>query len=179
MKGLPISGRQHGPDFSVIVLRKNRLLSRRAFSLVEVTLAMGIISFAMITMLGLIPSGLVSLRHAIDTTTESQIVQKISAESRLTKFSLLNTQYSGATFYYDEDGTFLTNTPASAPAATRYWVTATIVTPSFPGSGNAPSLSPLANSLQAVSLKFISASSANSLSKSVNTYVIMVPNAGS
>ncbi len=168
-------------------LKVNALRSIRgrneAFSLVEVTLALGIVSFAMVTMVGLIPLGLVTLRTAMDSTTESQIVQEIGSQTRLTAFSQLSAQYSGTVFYYDEEGTFLTNSsalnPVSAPAATRYWVTATLVGPSFPGSTNAPTASPTANNIQGISLQIISGSTASTLNRTVHTNVILVPNAGS
>ena len=165
------------------VRRGSGLSCREAFSLVEVTLALGVISFAMIAMVGLIPLGLTTLRQAIDSTTQSEIVQQFSAQTRLTKYTMLGSQYAGVTFYYDSEGTFLTNSstasPASAPSNTRYWVTANSVSPAYPGSTNAPAASPMANNLAAMSLQIVSAPSAGALVKSTNDYVIMVPNSGS
>ncbi len=63
--------------------------STRAFSLVEVSLALGIISFAFVALLGLIPVGLGSAATAIDATVETQIMQRVTTMARQAKFSEL------------------------------------------------------------------------------------------
>jgi uncharacterized protein (TIGR02598 family) len=54
----------------------------RAFSLVEVTLAIGIIAFALLGIFALIPVGLNSSREAIDDTSTSLITQDIYSRIR-------------------------------------------------------------------------------------------------
>ena len=146
---------------------------RKAFSLVEVTMALGLVSFAVITVIGLMPVGLVALHRAMDSTEEGQIVREISSQALLTPYSQLTNNFSGTTFYYDEDGVFLTNSAAPRPAATRYWATTTVSTPVFPGSS---SVTGLTNSLYTVHIELMSGASANATSS--NSYNIQVPNSG-
>lgn len=61
--------------------------SVRGFSLVEVALAMGIISFAFVTVFGLLPVGLDVSRRAIDTTVAGQITQQMINQAQQTDFS--------------------------------------------------------------------------------------------
>ena len=60
-----------------------------AFTLVEVVLALGIIAFAFVPIIGLLPVGLNMSHQAIDTTTEAQIAQELSTEVQQTDFSVL------------------------------------------------------------------------------------------
>ncbi len=64
---------------------------RSAFSLVEITLALGIISFALVSVMALMPLGMKNLRSAIDTTVSAQITQSLVAETQQTDFSELET----------------------------------------------------------------------------------------
>lgn len=56
------------------------LIGSRAFSLIETTLAIGIVAFAFVAILGLMPIGLASFRKAMDISTNSRIVQQVTAE---------------------------------------------------------------------------------------------------
>jgi uncharacterized protein (TIGR02598 family) len=62
---------------------------QRGFSLVEVTLAIGIVSFAFLAILGLIPIGLQTFRSAIDTSVSAQIFQRVINEAQQTDFDTL------------------------------------------------------------------------------------------
>lgn len=73
---------------------------RRAFSLVEVVLALGIVSFAMVGILGMVPVGLASFRNAKNFTVESTIVQEVAGELQRAEFSSL----AAANLYFDEQG---------------------------------------------------------------------------
>lgn len=55
----------------------------------EVTLAIGIISFAFVAMFGMLPVGLNVSRQAMDTTIEAQIVQQLKTQALQTDFSQL------------------------------------------------------------------------------------------
>ena len=60
--------------------RMKRPLRRTAgFSLVEVTLALGVAAFCMITLLGLLPAGLKTQQNSIQQTTATQIISQIQA----------------------------------------------------------------------------------------------------
>ena len=73
-----------------------------AFTLIEVTLAIGVVSFAILTMLGLNSVGLNTLRAARDSALEAQVVQAVGSEARLSDFSRLATL--AGTRYFDQEG---------------------------------------------------------------------------
>lgn len=86
------------------------------FSLVEVVIAIGVIAFAFIPMMGMLPTGLNLSRQAIDTTVEAQIAQQLTAEVLQTDFSRLDELASSSVtnpFYFDDQGNKVTD-PASA-----------------------------------------------------------------
>lgn len=68
---------------------------RSAFSLVEVALAIAIVSFAVIGILSLMSSGLGSYRQVMDTTIAAQIAQRIINDAEQADFKAL-TQASDA-----------------------------------------------------------------------------------
>jgi len=84
--------------------RVGGLRRREAFTLVEVTLAIGIVSFAFVAMFGLLPVGLSVSRQAIDTTIEAQIVQKLKTQALQTDFSQLETLHQADPYYFDDQG---------------------------------------------------------------------------
>jgi uncharacterized protein (TIGR02598 family) len=104
-----------------------------AFSLVEVVLAMGIISFALIILLGLVPVG---MKSNIDSMGESQAVnlmQALIADRQATAFSANSSVYNlpaltnvtapiTGTIYVNEDAV----TTNAQPAAALYRVTYTV-----------------------------------------------------
>lgn len=149
-----------------------------AFSLVEVTLAIGIASFGLLATLGLMPVGMTTLRQANEQTIESQIVQKIVGEIALTSYGQLGSNFSGKTFYYDDEGRFLTNSPGTAPAATRYWVRPTVSTSVYPGSSNAPADTLPGGSLSAMRIDIMSGPAEALATRGTNSYAIQIPNSG-
>ncbi|MDR0534162.1 MAG: Verru_Chthon cassette protein B [Verrucomicrobiales bacterium] len=62
---------------------------KKAFSMIEMALAMGVVSFAMVSLLGLIPVGLKMTRDTMDITVQSQIMQSISNDVQLTEYDKL------------------------------------------------------------------------------------------
>src|SRR4051794_7542521 len=104
------------------------------FSLVETTLALGIVSFAFVGLLGLIPIGLNSFVKAMDATVEAQIVQRITTVARQAKFSELSKLDSNPgmekgeelpDFYFNEQGSEVVD--PEAISANRYVYTAAVV----------------------------------------------------
>lgn len=94
--------------------RHSKLSSRRvaAFSLVEVVLAIGIVSFAFVGMFGLLPVGLNTFRQAVDSSVGSQIVQRVINDAQQTDFPTLIT--SGTTTrYFDDQGNELKNSDSN------------------------------------------------------------------
>ncbi len=54
----------------------------RAFSLVEVTLAIGIVSFALLAVVALLPIGLQSVKNATEQAAAAEVLRALSAELR-------------------------------------------------------------------------------------------------
>jgi len=107
-----------------------------AFSLVEVVLALGVVSFAFVSVVGLMPVGLKTFRQAVDTGVRGQLSQKITAEAQRSRFSDLTAgDFSKLNFpkYYDEQG----KSVASAAAPDRIYTVDMISAPvrvTLPGS---------------------------------------------
>jgi|GEM_PF-1499098 len=66
-----------------------RNLSPSGFSLIEVTIATGIAAFGIITLLGLLPSGMNLFRDAMNVTVSSQIAQQVIKEAVQTDYNTL------------------------------------------------------------------------------------------
>ena len=77
--------------------------SDRAFSLVEVVIAVGVLSFAVIPMMTLITGSLQSYRQAINDTVGRQIMTQLAANAQQARLSDLQSQPS-ATTYFDFEG---------------------------------------------------------------------------
>jgi uncharacterized protein (TIGR02598 family) len=90
-----------------------------AFSLVEVTLALGLVAFSLVTLLGLMPMGLATFHKAVETSVSSQIVQQVVTDVEQTDFSQLTTSATGVTQlglrYFDDQGNELSS--ATSPGA--------------------------------------------------------------
>lgn len=76
---------------------------RSGFSLVELVLAIGIVSFAFVSLFALLPVGLTTFRQTMDTTIGSQIVHRIINEAQQTDYTTL---VATPTFdrYFDDQG---------------------------------------------------------------------------
>ena len=82
--------------FNLIVRKK-----RSGFSLVEITVALGIIAFAFVSIFGLLPTGLTTFRRAMDISISSQISQRLINDAQQTDFTTLK---STEVRYFDSDG---------------------------------------------------------------------------
>lgn len=104
----------------------------RAFSLVEVAAALGILSFSLCAILGLIPIALQTTRHVVNASVHTRMLQA-------TRTELLNMPFSTlppvATFTFSTDGI------ACPSGDKRYEVTATISGSSTIPGGTLKSLS--------------------------------------
>lgn len=94
----------------------------RGFSLVEVVMALGLCSFALVTLVSLMPISLDSARHALEITRVSKAFQKVGSELTQSQFANVAAMTSGTnTWYFDYDGN------AASNVADRYYaVTATV-----------------------------------------------------
>jgi uncharacterized protein (TIGR02598 family) len=75
----------------------------RAFTLIETVLAIGIVSFAFVALMGLLPCGLQVFRKAMDATLEGQVVQHLVGKISQTPYDELG-QLQGKSFWFDEAG---------------------------------------------------------------------------
>ncbi len=115
---------------------KIRRHARGGFSLVEVAMALAMMGFASVSLIGLIPMGLHTLHEAMGNTVESQIVQNLTNDILLSDAANL-TQYNGQVSYFDDEGTQLT-AASGAPVGTVY--TATIDVKQVDGSNSPAAL---------------------------------------
>jgi uncharacterized protein (TIGR02598 family) len=83
-----------------------------AFSLVETALAIGVVAFAFVGLLALLPAGLSNFRGAVDTSVSAQIFQRVVTDAEQADFDLLTGSASGGkgdfyvlpTRFFDDQG---------------------------------------------------------------------------
>jgi uncharacterized protein (TIGR02598 family) len=95
---------------------KKRVVS--AFSLVELTLALGIAAFCLLAVFGLMPIGVQTNRNAASQTTATNIIASVIADMRATTSST-SPQYgitfgTAKTLYFDGAGQFTTSLGANS-----------------------------------------------------------------
>src|SRR5205809_1506701 len=87
-----------------------------AFSLVEVTLALGVAAFCLIAVLGLVPVGVQTNRNATSQTTATNILSSVVSDIRATlptantsaKYSIRKLKTNTTTECFDGQGGFTT-----------------------------------------------------------------------
>jgi uncharacterized protein (TIGR02598 family) len=85
-----------------------RIKARKGgFSLIEVTLAIGVVGFALVSLTALLPIGLESFHKAVDASVRSQIVQRIFNDALQTDFNTLIAT-APADRYFDDQGNEVT-----------------------------------------------------------------------
>jgi len=111
---------------------------RSGFSLIEVTIAIGIVGFAVLALVGTLGVGSRTLGSAVSYSMQAQITQNVMGSLKLSDFSVLtNTSpngWNGANLYFDERGVSTTNSSLAI-----YTATVNITTPitiSGAASGN-------------------------------------------
>ncbi len=143
----------------------NSSASARAFSLVEVCLAIGVLSFSLLTVIGLLPVGLTTMRRAMDAATERNIVRQLGAEASGMPYSRLRSDYAATQVrYFDDQGLALSNS-----ANAYYRASVSFGQTEFPGSDNVP----LTNALQMIQIRI-----ATDRSATTNFYNILVASSG-
>lgn len=95
-------------------------------SLVEVSVALGLVSFALVSVVGILPVGLIAIREARESSLRGNMVMQIESEYAVTSFAV---QDERKTFYFDGEGRVVGE---SSPDR-LYRVEATTLPPSFPG----------------------------------------------
>jgi len=63
--------------------------AQSGFSLVEVVLAVGIVAFAFVAILGLLPAGMNQFRQTIDNTVSAEIAHRVITDAQQTDFDTL------------------------------------------------------------------------------------------
>ncbi len=151
------------------------------FSLVEVVLALGVTSFALLSMVALIPLGLTEAREASDTTTESQIVQYARNEIEMTPFTNLSA-WVNTNSYFDNQG--LPTTPGAAEQI--YTVSNALTNVSMSTNGTTTTYTPFLNTSSTTATIATNAAGMEVTvvnrtvpgSAATNIFPIVVPNAG-
>ncbi|PTX93920.1 Verru/Chthon cassette protein B [Spartobacteria bacterium LR76] len=114
-----------GGHASIILRHRRRAIARRAFSLVEVTIAIGIVAFAFVALVGVLPVGLQTFRRAIDASISAQITQRIINDIQQTDFDVLvdghTEPFQVSPRYFDDQGSEV-KAPASAVYHVKTWV---------------------------------------------------------
>lgn len=135
---------------------------RAAFSLVEVTLSIGLVAFGLVTVLALLPVGLQALGESSQQTVEAQILRAVSAQCLVAEYgefpTLLHFDYAGQ----------------ATPAASYYEVTVASSAPVYPGSSEGHAI---ADSLSRVRVS-IAAKPEAGVVRSLNHYTLLVSNQG-
>lgn len=105
---------------------------RSGFSLVEVTLAIGILSFGLLSVIGLMPVGLNAFRQSINASVGTQISQRLMNEKRQTDFVTLIAPANATEYrYFSDEGD-------EVPATSSIFVAKILVAnaSAVPSSGN-------------------------------------------
>ncbi|HSI86530.1 MAG: Verru_Chthon cassette protein B [Candidatus Methylacidiphilales bacterium] len=148
-----------------------KLTAAGGFSLIEVVLALGVMSMSLMGMLGLTLVGLTSMREAMDQTVLTQIVQRVSSEVQLTPFDKLDTSILARTFYFNAEAIEQT----AADDTTRFVVTLSRQAPSFPQSGTAQDFQ---RSLASIRI-FVNQTTGVTVTPGRQTsFAVLVPNSG-
>ena len=110
--------------------------AQAGFSLVEVTLALGILAFALVPMLGMVANGLGSVRAAMNTSVMAEIAQQVRARLGKLNSTALDTQLK-QTLYFDNEGALVaTETGGNVVGSTAASVYRAVVEkPSRPNVG--------------------------------------------
>ena len=91
-------------DFDFDQRKAPGIQTRSAFSLIEVTIALGIVAFALVPIIGLVSTGMKSLRDSMDETVRAEIVRKVSGEALRVPYAKLLDEFQNKTFYFDDEG---------------------------------------------------------------------------
>ena len=93
--------------------------------MIETAIALGIVAFALVALLGMLPAGLSTFRQSIDTTVCAQIIQRIVSDAEQSDFDLLSKKavsidtdfFVLPTRYFDDQGNEVVPVANSGPSA--------------------------------------------------------------
>ncbi len=118
------------------LMKVSNIRANRGFSLVEVTLAIGITAVALVSLMGMLPKGMQTLQRANDLAVMGRIHQQVVGELQLTPWEATSgagspiDSFDGMVRYYDDQGIEL---PESDRGSFSHVYTARI---SIPRSGS-------------------------------------------
>ena len=116
-------------DLLPALAKPNKKEISAGFSLIEVVIAIGIIAFAFIAIIGLIPTGLSSIKGSMQTSVMSRIAQKVISDAEQSDFTTLAGLMS-STNYFDVEGN-----PLPSSSNSLYWANLTTLSNAvLPGS---------------------------------------------
>ena len=81
-----------------------RKTPRRAFTLIEVTMAVGVISVMIVSMLGVMTVGLTTIKDASDDTMHAQILARLASAAQQTPFNQIDGLATSGPLTFDEAG---------------------------------------------------------------------------
>jgi len=113
--------------------------------LVEVTIALGLVTFAMVSTLAILPVGLSSLRDAREIQAQANILQQVGTDFEATPFAEIP---ATNVFHFDPDGLRLADSDTAGPGS--YEVTTQVSAPSYPGMPGS-----IANRLKRVEIEIL------------------------
>ncbi len=87
------------------------ILKHQGFTLVEVVMSLGVIAFAFVSIMGMLPVGMKLFHEAIDETVASQIVNTVASGVLDTRYSNLS-DLSDQVRYFDDQGNEVDDTSA-------------------------------------------------------------------
>lgn len=159
------------------------------FSLVEVTLAIGIVAVAATTIFALLPTALNTLKSSNEQTVEAQISEQLSSNLLQTPFADLPN--ATVYYFYDNEGTALSvgaanaavaasSNASDAPARTVFTAQLSVSAASYPGSGSGAAAAAgsntatLANSMKLITVKITTLESKNQPNRRQNVFGILI-----
>jgi len=144
-----------------------KIVRERAFSLIEVTIAFGILTFVAVVILGLLAIGLASTQRTSQTAVSSRLALQVQAELQQVGLEY----FSSDTTKYDIEGRLVRDTNNSiVPGATTaplYDVYRTVMGCALSGTS--------AGALQSVVVQIVKNPGQQTLSRSLNGLVAVPP----
>jgi len=119
--------------------KRSKLPSHGAggFSLIEVALAVGVVAFAFVSLMGLLPVGLQVFRNTIDASVRSQIVQHVTTDALQTNFDVLTSSSNALTnVYFDDQGNEVAQTGSIYSVQVQVTPSTALPSPSSSGTNS-------------------------------------------
>ena len=110
------------------VLSRASLRKRRGFTLIETALALGIVAFALLPLMGMLPLGIQVSNSAADLMMSAQIAQRLTGMIQQADFSTYTT-LTQSYYYFDREGQPVKTAAGGAPSPTAVYSACILVPP--------------------------------------------------